>query len=201
MRKLCWRFIPILVLSISTTAIAKPPATSSGEIQEKLFEWCGGFFASGTDKNPIERPNGSIPFNMKDQEVPPDLVTPTQIVHQLPPEIEKYQGTWILPSAVETSSIIVFVERLAPKEMTLVLLIKTAGETASRRYRLIRIGGRFSDTEPWPKGQPALIAQVSPRGEALGLDLIGYPPRWGAEPDGEPRGESHPFCFISSKHY
>lgn len=190
----------LLIIGDTTPAKAETEPWSMTKADEKAFGWCISHFLSlddespETDKDirPIARPVEKFrPFDIKEMLTPPGLITETEIVGRLPPEIEKYRGLWIEPTIDTPSLRAIFVERLTPTEMTIAEARRKPDPQHSvppnpdnPRRKLKWNGKAFRDV----RGVGYYIS-ISPDGEAMFLVLE---TEWEAMPVG---------CLISSRHY
>src|SRR5262245_36819732 len=96
-----------LLLHFDTSIFARAATQSLTKADESLYGWCISHFLSLDDEGPqsekgirpIARPPGKFrPLDTDNMLIPPDLIRETEIVGNLPPEIEKHRGIWILPA-------------------------------------------------------------------------------------------------------
>lgn len=173
------------------------PEVQSHKTDDEAFYWCNGyFFDEDGSGSTAERPTQKLtPFVLEDMMKPVDLVTETEVVGKLPPEVDRYRGYWILPSIGEPVGGALFVERLTPIEITLVLTARRdVLEREIPRLNLKWTGKEFADRLD---DKPGIILRVSPGGHAMNLAFIGH----NKTSDGRSWSEAIPMCLISSKHY
>jgi hypothetical protein len=148
--------------------------TPSEISDNKLLNSCLSYVL-GEHPEPASRrhPKETAPLDLKDAVFPPDLVTKTEIIGDVPPAIRKYQGRWAL-RLINKSYIpyAAFVERLTPTEMTIALVVKPeAGHKLDPakgfRHRLDWTGDAFigRNVDMW--GGIDLSVGVSPFGDAM----------------------------------
>jgi hypothetical protein len=200
MRDFARVLILLLVLHFASATRARAYTSPFTKADENAYAWCISHFLSLDDEDPqpdkeilpIARPAAKLrPFDIKEMLVPPGLITETEIVGRLPPEIEKYRGLWITPTIDAPSLTAIFVERLTPTEMIIALARRKPDPKASLppnpddpRSKLKWNGNVFNDV----RGVGYIIS-ISPDGEAMFLIAEN-------EREAMPVG-----CLISSKHY
>lgn len=196
---------------------ARVEAAPSTKADEMAFEWCLSQFPeednlwSGEDTKPLPRPAEEFgPFDLADARIPPGLITRTEVVGSLPPEIKKYKGQWIWPTHEDAPRFAIFVERLTATEMTIGWAIKPEKDKDEGAYRDLRTslkwtGKWFSHFKSSAKGSETLDILISANGEAM-LVWSGYSRTVTLE-DRSGKQSSHtfsegwPLCFISSKRH
>lgn len=212
MRNVAWISIPVFVLLASADLSAQEEDdTADLRTDDKLYEWCMSSFPleEGVSAKPLPRPaEKRRPFELADALTPPNLITRTEIVGTLPPEIEKYKGQWIWPAHDEAPVAAIFVERLTPSEMTIAWAFKREKDrdgTDSRYSRTVLkwTGKSFHYSAPIPRGFEELEAVISADGEAM-LIMSGYTRTITLEDNAgnqssHTSGEGWPFCFISDR--
>jgi hypothetical protein len=176
----------------------------------RVFEWCLSHSPrkDGETIQLLPRPPGELrPFDLSNAVAPSDLVTKTQIVDSLPPSIEKYQGIWTWPSIDAPSSGAIFVERLTPTEMTIVLARERDKhqDLQPERLTLSWTGTYFSYSKGTPEDSQEIALYVSESGEAMAGMLGATRTVTLIDKDGkessDTRGEGWPLCFLSEKYY
>lgn len=131
----------------------------------------------------------------------------TQIVGKLSPSLEKYKGIWTWPSLDVPSSSVVFVERLTPTEMTIVLARERDKneDLEPERLTLSWTGTHFFHSKGTPKDSREIALHVSESGEAMAGMLGATRTVTLIDKDGkessDTRGEGWPLCFLSEKYY
>jgi hypothetical protein len=99
-----------------------PSEVSDGKLLDSCLSYA---FDQSPEPASRRHPKESAPLDLKDAIVPPNLVTETAIVGDVPPEIRMYQGRWAL--RLTNKSYIpyaAFVERLTPREMTIAFVMR-----------------------------------------------------------------------------
>jgi len=185
----------LVLLHLGASTLARADRHSLTKADGKAYGWCISHFLSLDEEDPqseqeirpIARPPEKFrPLDTENMLIPPDLIRETEIVGNLPPKIERHQGVWILPAIDTPSPSVIFVERLTPTEMTIVVVRKSyPTNTDNPRSTLKWDGQVFRGV----RGEFGHDVVISADGEAM--LLIAVSP-WEAMPVG---------CFISSKHY
>jgi hypothetical protein len=176
----------------------------------KAFEWCLSHFPKreGESVRLLPRPAGELrPFDPSNAMLPADLVTKTQINGKLSPSLEKYKGIWTWPSLDVPASGVIFVERLTPTEMTIVLARQRdkSEDLEPERLTLGWTGTHFYHSKGTPNDSQEIALYVSESGEAMAGMLGATRTVTLIDKDGkessDTRGEGWPLCFLSEKYY
>ena len=174
-----------LISSFLLLTLASPPSWGDdGNAQpafmdQKLLEWCLSYFSRQDGKAAaLPQPAKALaPLKLEEMIAPPDLVTQTQIAGKLPANIEKYQGTWIWPSASQSPFFAIFVECLTSQEMTIAFVPRRPqNEEVSARFMRMTLfwtGTEFSDSKP--EGLPNYRIKASRFGDAWKITQMIYP--------------------------
>lgn len=215
MRNFVWISLPAFLLlplaDLSAQDESGTADTRNLSTDDKLFEWCMSLFPPEEDESakPLHRPaEKQRPFELTGALTPPHLVTRTEIVGMLPPEIEKYKGQWIWPAHDQAPFAAVFVERLTPTEMTIAWAFKREKEQdeVDKRYSrtvLKWTGKSFGYSNSIPGGSEGLETVISADGGAM-LIMSGYSRTITLEDtagnqSSHMSGEGWPFCFVSER--
>jgi hypothetical protein len=205
----------LLVVGSSMPAMAE---TSVTDVNEKAFEWCLSQFPhednpwAADDGKPLPHPTAKLqPFNLRNAIAPPDLVTRTEVVGELPPPIEKFRGHWTWPAVEGLPPAVIFVERLTSTEMTIATAFNREKGLDEADYEVERMtlswtGTHFAYSKVTPEESRQVEIHVSQSGEAMFM-ISGYSRVVTLEgPNGivgtsKVPSDAWPTCFISERHY
>jgi len=162
-----------------TPPVPRTEPTPSEISDNKLLESCLSYALDQNPKSASGRhPKETAPLDLKDAVVPPALITETEIVGDVPPQIRMYQGRWALRLTNKTyMPYAAFVERLTATEMTIALVMRPeAGHkldpSKGFRHKLEWTGDAFvgRNIDLWGgTGTTTLLIGVSQFGDAMVL--------------------------------
>lgn len=151
---------------------------SPSEVSDgNLLNSCLSYILDEQPEPATRRPRKETePLDLTDAVFPPNLVTKTEFVGDVPPEIRKFQGRWAL-RVINKSYLpyAAFVERLTPTEMTIALVLRPEpghklNPALGFRHKLKWTGTAFGDEHAtlfgnW--GVTSLGAGVSQFGDVM----------------------------------
>ncbi len=150
--------------------LPKTEPAPSQENDNKLLQSCLGY-AFDEYPQPTSRPHPkeTDPLDLKGAVLPPNLITETEIVGDVPSPIRMYRGRWAL--RLTNKSYIpyaAFVERLTPTEMTIALVMRPEeghklDPTNGFRHKLEWTGNAFvgRDVNLWGSKATTLMIGIS----------------------------------------
>lgn len=217
MRNFAWVSISLFLMLASAVLPAQAEDgaidTRTSDVDSKLREWCASHFPKdeGESAKPAPRPVEKLrPFEFAQALTPPGLVTRTEIIGTLPPEIEKYKGQWTWPAHDKAPAATLFVERLTATEMAIAWVLKREKHVNEANHPDLRTmlkwtGSSFSYSKSISEGSATLDIYVSANSEAMAVvtgysRLVTLGDRTGKQ-SSYTSSEAFPACFISSKHY
>src|SRR5437762_5750571 len=156
--------------------LPKTEPAPSQENDNKLLQSCLSY---ALDQRPVptsgQHSRETTPLDLKGAVLPPNLITKTEIVGDVPSPIRMYQGRWAL--RLTNKSYIpyaAFVERLTPTEMTIALVMRPEeghklDPTNGFRHKLKWTGNAFvgRDVNLWGGKATTLMIGISQFGDVM----------------------------------
>ena len=156
--------------------LPKTEPAPSQENDNKLLQSCLSY---ALDQHPVptsgRHSRETTPLDLKGAVLPPNLITKTEIVGDVPFPIRMYQGRWAL--RLTNKSYIpyaAFVERLTPTEMTIALVMRPEeghklDPTNGFRHKLEWTGNAFvgRDVNLWGGKATTLMIGISQFGDVM----------------------------------
>jgi len=149
--------------------------TPSEVRDSQLFDSCLGYALDEFPKPTSPHRKENTALDLKDAVVPPNLVTRTKIVGDVPAQIRKYRGRWALRLANKSSlPYAAFVESLTPTEMTIALAMRVEegnilNPMSGFRHKLLWDGSAFvgHNVNLWGSGEVTLAIGLSQFGDVM----------------------------------